>query len=182
MTTRLPSLSSLSAALLLVCAPAARAGAPAAVRVMPSPVHAQAPNVAAAKGIAGALPAPASVLRSPDGAWLAANIRMKQEGWGTLLLYQNGRLVRAMPGWQAVDFEANGSRILIVQCVPDDDTWYALIDRAVAADADMGDMGPRDVHRAGHWKYTGWIAPTVLEFAREDDPAKRERVDLTTFH
>jgi hypothetical protein len=182
MNNRLPSLLALAAALFLACAPLVHAGQAVASRSLPGAAHRKGPSSAPAAGVAGALPAPAQVLRSADGAWVAANVRMKQEGWGTLLLYENGQLVRALTGWQAVDFEQHGSRILIVQCVPDDDTWYALIDRAVAADSDMGEMGPRNVHRAGYWKYTGWIAPTVLEFTRSDDPTKVERVDLTTLH
>lgn len=182
MNVRLPSPLAFVAALCLGHAPLAHAAPAGATRAVHAASRTKAPLAAPARGIAGALPAPAQILRSADGAWVAANVRMKQEGWGTLLLYENGQLVRALPGWQAVDFEQHGSRILVVQCVPDDDTWFALIDRAVAADADMGEMGPRNVHRAGNWRYTGWIAATVLEFTRSDDPSKVERVDLTTLH
>ena len=97
-----------------------------------------------------------------------------------LLLYENQQLVRAMQGWQAVDFETHGDRILIVESTPDDDPWYALVHRTSANDVDMGDMKPRRIHSANQWKYVGWIAPTVLEFEHIDATHRRERVDLAT--
>ena len=145
------------------------------------------PAHAAARGAApgaASMPAPHDVVRSSDGRWVAYDHQMRQPGWGLMLLAEHGQFVRALPGWRAIEFERNGSRLLAMQVRPADDDgedgWYALLDLAAAEDPEMGEVPVRRVHRADGRRFLGWISPTLLVFEHAPGSAARDTVDLAT--
>jgi hypothetical protein len=117
---------------------------------------------------------PEKILAAPRDGLTACNYRMRPEGWGALLLFREGALVRAIEGLHAVAWEPGGTRLLVVERIPDDDPHWYLIEAAGAGDdVDRRDLPRQRVEAKRNASFLGW-GPRGMVFGNPFDPARRD--------
>jgi hypothetical protein len=121
--------------------------------------------------------APYKAITSGDGVFTACNYNMKQEGWGAMMLFQQGRLIRVAAGVRAVAWEPGTTRLLVTEAVPDDELHWFIIDPARGGDdVDMREL-PRTRVSAGRDRtFRTWLADGRIVFGRGIDATARDTV------
>jgi hypothetical protein len=121
--------------------------------------------------------APFKTVTSGDGAFTACNYNMKQEGWGALMLFQAGRLIRVWTGLRAVAWEPGTTRLLVTEAAPDDELHWFLIDPARGGDdPDMREL-PRtrlDVDR--YATFRAWLPDGRIVVGHGIDAGARDTI------
>ncbi len=122
--------------------------------------------------------APFKTITSADGRFTACNYNMRQEGWGALMLFQEGHLIRVWQGLRAVSWEPGSTRLLATEARPDDDLKWFMIDPSRGGDdADLRDLPRTPVLAGRRATFRGWLPDGRLTFGEGIDATARDTVD-----
>ena len=122
--------------------------------------------------------APFKTITSGDGRFTACNYVMRQEGWGAVMLFEAGHLIRVWQGLRAVAWEPGTTRLLVTEAVPDDDLKWFMIDPSQGgADGDMRELHRTPVPAGRMATFRGWARDGRMLFGEGIDATRVDTLD-----
>ncbi len=127
--------------------------------------------------------APFKVITSGDGRFTAANYNMRQEGWGAIMLFQEGHLIRVWTGERAVAWEPGTTRLLITEARPGVKAKWSLIDPAKGGDSpEMKDLERTPVSASPTATFRAWLPDGRMVMGEGVDAMARDTVSVPAAH